>query len=206
MPLRVSVDDFKRLFGLEPPKPAAAPRKPKSRLPLPHPLSIGQILRPIETRGMKLNKEQALSAELFARLCQLYHAGQLRCTFACIQNELPIPTFTDQLRKMAAMIGLKRRAMGCLPGTPDWAFLWPNGSGWIELKVPGGDKVIREVKRVGYTKLHHVRQPAGRLSDEQRAIQTWCSDTAVNHAVCHSVEQAEAVLRAWGAMVTVEHE
>jgi hypothetical protein len=132
-------------------------------------------------------------------------AGQLRCTFTCIPNELPIPTFTEQLRNMAVMIGMKRRAMGCLPGAADWVFVWASGGGWIELKIPGGNQVWRKVKRVGGEKLHPTKTPAGRLNDEQVAFQGWCNSAGANHAICHSVGEAEAVLQDWGAVADPAH-
>jgi hypothetical protein len=197
VPLRVTVEEFTRLFGRTVPKAKVKPASPAEPRTL---TNIDAVLVPIDTRGMKLNAEQALSAQLYNRLVQLHLAGKLPLTFTAIQLELPIPAFTDQLRTIAVMIGRKRRAMGCIPGACDWVFVWKGGGAWIELKTPGGEKRMRVVQRVGYQKLHGTSVAPGRLSDGQLAFGSWCESTGANRAVCHTVDEAIERLRAWGAL------
>jgi hypothetical protein len=162
--------------------------------------TLDQLLVPRSIGNLTLQPEQQLSAELFAALCAEYRLGRLRCAFSCVCNELPIPAFTEQLRQMAGSIGIKRRAMGQIVGWPDWTFGWDGKILLAELKVPGGDKVMTKVQRVGGTKLHPVKRPPGRLSDEQRVVQEWCRQMNVPHAVWYSVSQGLQELRMVGAL------
>jgi hypothetical protein len=70
----------------------------------------------------------------------------------------------------------KAKAMGLKPGWPDLQFLFPGGvTRYIELK-----------------------SPTGRLSPEQQDFQARTERHGV-WALCRSVEEVDAQLRAWGA-------
>jgi hypothetical protein len=70
----------------------------------------------------------------------------------------------------------KAKAMGLKPGWPDLQFLFPDGvTRYIELK-----------------------SDTGSLSPEQRDFRDRCSRHGI-HAVCRSVDEVAATLRAWGA-------
>lgn len=70
----------------------------------------------------------------------------------------------------------RAKAMGLKPGWPDLQFLFPDGvTRYIELK-----------------------SDTGRLQPEQADFQARCRPHGI-HAVCRSVEEVDAALRAWGA-------
>jgi hypothetical protein len=69
----------------------------------------------------------------------------------------------------------KLKAMGVLPGVPDFGVLLPKGQmGWIELKVG-----------------------AGQLSPEQIDFRQRAIALGHGHAVCRSLDEVEAVLTRW---------
>lgn len=187
---------FPDLFGGTGAKAVA----PKRRVSIQPAGSIDELLVPRSVGNLRLHEEQRLSVDLYHALLAEYRAGRLRCTFSCVANELPIPSFTEQLRKIAVAIGTKRRAMGALVGTPDWSFIWPGGGGWVELKVPGGDPRITKVQRKNGQTFRSVKTAKGRLSPEQEVFRSWCQKVGVNHAVCTSVESVLATLIGWGAL------
>lgn len=114
----------------------------------------------------KVEPEQRLSIELADALRKLTIKGEYRGMWWHTANE----------GKRHAIVALILKAMGMLPGAPDFVFLWSFGSGIIELKV-------------GKPKL----QPS------QEDFKQWAADSAIPHATCTSVEQALAYLRTWGA-------
>lgn len=70
------------------------------------------------------------------------------------------------------------KAMGLIPGAPDYVFLTDGGAWVIELKAA-----------------------KGRQSDTQRDFQSWCGLNGVPYAICKGADAAEAQLRAWGLIV-----
>lgn len=74
--------------------------------------------------------------------------------------------------------GGRLKAMGVVAGTPDLAFVLPDGrAAFMELKAAGG-----------------------RLSREQKAFQAKCDKMGVPYAVCWSIDAAVEVLKAWGVL------
>lgn len=74
--------------------------------------------------------------------------------------------------------GARFKAEGMLAGAPDMAFVLADGrAAFMEIKAAGG-----------------------RLSAEQKAFEAKCSAMGVEHAVVYSIDQALAVLTAWGAI------
>ena len=74
--------------------------------------------------------------------------------------------------------GARMKMMGVVPGIPDLAFVLSDGrAAYIELKAAGG-----------------------RLEAPQRAFQAKCEAMHVEYAVCHSLDSALAILRAWGVL------
>lgn len=70
------------------------------------------------------------------------------------------------------------KAMGVVPGIPDLVFVLADGrAAFMEIKTPDG-----------------------RLSAEQKAFQSKCSDMGVEHAVIYNVDQALSILKAWGVL------
>lgn len=203
----MTVAEFRDLFDLDGPNPRdlrrpRAQKRAKYAVDDAGPLTIDHILVQVPLYNLKLNSEQTVSVGLYRALVQERRAGRCRCVFTCIANELPIPAYNDSLKKMAGMIGQKRRAMGTVPGASDWIFTWRGNCLWAELKEPGGQVVMRKVKRVGYDKMHPVKTPPGRLRPEQAAFQAWCDEMGVPKATWHSVEQALDHLRSVGALAT----
>ncbi len=72
----------------------------------------------------------------------------------------------------------KLKHMGLKRGWPDFI-----------LVPPFGQLHALELKRRGES-----------LSDGQAAFQTWCLANCVPHSVCHTIDEALAVLDAWGAL------
>ena len=74
-----------------------------------------------------------------------------------------------------ARTGAKLKAMGTLPGVPDFTFILPNGQGaFIELKSQSGD-----------------------LSDSQIDFMAAVTALGCGYAVCWSVEDVERTLTKW---------
>lgn len=73
--------------------------------------------------------------------------------------------------------GAKFKAMGLIPGVPDFALMWEGGCGLIELKTEDGA-----------------------LTRNQRDFVHWCGKAGVSHAVCRSVEDVHVSLLSWGAI------
>lgn len=130
----------------------------------------------IGTKPVELESEQRLSIALSDRLralsLQYYETGGeigLRGTWYHNANERQAGWFTMLLL----------RAMGMMPGAPDYTFTWQNGGGHIELKVDGD------------------------LSEYQLYFRTWCQAFDVNHAVHRNVDDAIETLIKWGAIVGI---
>ncbi|MGI9500385.1 MAG: hypothetical protein ACR2P3_10115 [Geminicoccaceae bacterium] len=83
--------------------------------------------------------------------------------------------------KRTPLIGAILKAVGLIPGTPDYLFAWQGGGGFIEIKTPP------------------VRPSS--LSPSQRDFKEWCAMLGVNHAVCTTPDQVWQTLVTWGAVV-----
>lgn len=79
--------------------------------------------------------------------------------------------------KRSALNGAILKAMGLIPGAPDFIFAWEGNNLFIELKVPG-------------------KKP----NENQKFFAKWCLNSRVTYVVCHSVVEVEALLRSLGAL------
>lgn len=74
--------------------------------------------------------------------------------------------------------GARFKALGVIAGVPDLAFVLSDGrAAFLELKAG-----------------------AGRMSPEQKAFAERCAAMGVEHAVTNNLDQALAILRAWGVL------
>lgn len=117
--------------------------------------------------GWKLEPEQKLSVLFADELRKLTIAGAYKGIWCHVANE----------GKRSQIVGAILKAMGLIPGSPDYWFIWQTGRGVIELKVRG-----------------NTQQPT------QKHFQQWCEGNNIPYAVCYSVEQALEVLRQWQAI------
>lgn len=146
-------------------------------------------------RNVKLQPEQVLQVAVADMLRAASLEGRLRANWTAIPQELPLP---GSVQRMAAMIGLKRKAMGCLPGSSDLVFTWRDGAGWIELKRPAGDQLRMAVTN-GELKL--AKPTKGQLSSGQRDFRQWIAQHTGRHAVCTTVKEVQGVLFRWGVLI-----
>lgn len=133
------------------------------------------ILKPIPLNGLKLGPEDRLSVEVMNMMRAAKVSGRYVGVFSHVANESGAPG-----SKQTILRSVKKKAMGMVPGTPDWWFLWPSGAGVIELKR------------------HGVKE--GGLSDSQKEFRDWCREDGVRWAICNKLEDVEATLIKWGAM------
>lgn len=77
--------------------------------------------------------------------------------------------------KRTKLIGAIKKAMGMIPGTPDFLFMWRGGAGFIELKI--GNK---------------------KQTDSQRDFEKWCRREGVHYSLCHSQAEVHQTLKEWG--------
>lgn len=193
----MTVAEFRELFDL-PEQRAPAKRTPAARAIA----SIDDIFVPVFPHGLNLQPEESLSAQLYRALVAEHQAGRLRAVCTCIPNELPRPSKGGRgIQGFAISIQNKRRAMGRIPGASDWVFTWATGNLWAELKRPGGETVIRKVKRAAGEAFRAVKSAPGVLSPEQVAFQGWCERLGVPKTTWFGIDQAMAELRARGAIV-----
>lgn len=126
--------------------------------------------RPKLNWGWKLEPEQKLSVQLADALRLAVVEDRYKGVWCHIPNEA----------KRSQIVGMILKAMGMLPGAPDFFFLWAGDGGVIELKTASGT-----------------------LSEHQAHWRTWCADAGIKHAVCKGDDadlQALAVLRDWNAL------
>lgn len=72
------------------------------------------------------------------------------------------------------------KAMGVMPGVPDWTLLHHGKPYFIELKCVGG-----------------------RISDNQKTFLSRLSQQKIGWALCYSVDNVEMALKAWGIPTTI---
>ncbi len=95
--------------------------------------------------------------------------------------------------KRHPLVALVLKAMGLIPGSTDFYFIWDGGGGVIEFKVPA------RVRINGKGKL--VRVPATERSPYQNYFRAWCVEKRVRYALCYEPDEAMSVLEGWGAFV-----
>ena len=193
----LSVAAYRALFDL--PEQRAPVRSDRSRAGI----TIDDIFVPVFFANLNLQPEQSLSCRLYQALVAEHRAGRLRAVCTCIPNELPRPSRGGKsIQGFAIAVQNKRRAMGRIPGASDWVFTWAAGNLWAELKDPGGQVVMRKVKRAAGDVLRPVKTSAGSLSAEQIAFQGWCDRLNVPKATWYDVPTAIEELRRRGALGT----
>jgi hypothetical protein len=142
---------------------------------------------------ISLSPEDRLAIAFADELRKLTLDGSYRGVWCKIENELPVP---KGFARSAPLIMLKRSAKGVIKGAPDFIFSWAGGSGWIELKVEGGQRRMALVDG----ELRNRDTARGRLSDEQRDFAMWCAHSGVPARTAHSVNEGLAILREWGRL------
>lgn len=113
--------------------------------------------------------ENALSVQVADFLRGESIAGRLIATWSHVANE----------GKRSECAGAVCKAMGMVPGAPDYVFVWPNGGGWIEIKTAA---------------------PQSKLSNYQQLFQWWNRYIGNRNAVCRSVDEVSATLKMWGCL------
>lgn len=113
----------------------------------------------------RVKPEEQLCISIANMLREGSLTGKLRAVWSHVPNE----------GKRHIKVACIMKAMGLLPGTPDYFFGWTTGSGLIEIKVG-----------------------KGRMSPNQKDYKSWCEQVWVKHAVCYSLGEVYDTLIAWG--------
>ncbi len=113
---------------------------------------------------LRLSREQCLTVCVADRLREHTIKRKLRCVWMHIPNE----------GKRSQYDGAVTKAMGRIPGAPDFIFL---GFGVIELKTDDGKQ-----------------------REAQEMFEWWCGEEKIEYVICRSVEEVENQLRVWGAL------
>jgi len=127
-----------------------------------------ELMRVPSIKRLKLGPEERLSVAFANTLRAHTLNGRLHGTWFHIPNE----------GKRSPAYGALLRAMGLLPGVPDYAFLTSDGGYLLELKV-GRNK----------------------QTPHQLMFERWCGRGSVPYRVVRSVEEAETQLSRWGVLV-----
>lgn len=112
-----------------------------------------------------LEPEQKISVDLADALRELTLRRKIRAVWLHIPNE----------GKRSQLVAMILKAMGLIPGAPDFLFCWGEGSAFIELKA-GRNK----------------------QSDSQKHFELWCISSDVKYEVCYSADAALTKLKSWG--------
>lgn len=129
-----------------------------------------EFLRSIFVPGNFKIGPEAKECIKFSNACKAWGIqGQLKATWAHIPNE--------NSNNKHKGFGMVQKAMGKIPGAPDYVFVGPEGSGWIEFK-----------------------SEIGKLSPSQKNFQEWCKSMGANYEMVRSVEEAEHVLKTWNLL------
>lgn len=134
----------------------------------PKPNFIKLMLRPKLNWKWDVQPEQRLCIEFTDALRAETLENKLKAVWFHVPNE----------GSRHNIVGAILKAMGMLPGIPDYAFLWEGGSGFIEFKAGKNG-----------------------LSDWQEVVQGWCDKQGVKFALVRSSNEALDTLRQWGVLV-----
>jgi hypothetical protein len=118
--------------------------------------------------NIRVKPEEQLCIGIADMLRQASLQNRLKAIWSHVPNE----------GKRHVLVALVMKAMGMLPGTPDYFFIWADGGGVIEIKVG-----------------------KGRMSDNQKDYKTWCYVLGVKHAVCRSLGEVTDTLTGWGILI-----
>ena len=128
---------------------------------------LNLLLRGKMPWGTRVKPEEQLCIQIADYLRAESITGCLRGVWGHVANE----------GKRHIKVACVMKAMGLIPGTPDYFFIWNGGGGVIEIKVG-----------------------KGRLSPNQVDYTAWCNHENVHHAVCRSLQEVIATLVEWGAL------
>lgn len=131
--------------------------------------------------GRRLEPEEALSAAVASFLRKASLDGRLRAVWTRCPVEI------RGAGRIVAMAQVLNRVLGVVSGAADFAFTWGGGGGWLELKVERPADLLAGKRRT-------YLRPA------QTDFAAWCQAQGVFHAVCRSVDEVAATLRAWGVL------
>lgn len=119
--------------------------------------------------GLALKGERRLAADFANILRYETLAGNLDGIWFHVPNEWPSGNHFHYENV--------QRAMGKIPGAPDYVFLSTKGMGVLEAKTPRGSQ-----------------------SDNQKLFQRWCGMNAVHYGLFKSPEEGCAILKEWGIL------
>jgi hypothetical protein len=120
----------------------------------------------------KVTPETALCIEIAAWLAKESLAGRLRAVWFHVPNESP------GHRHMVHNLLVK--AMGRIPGAPDYVLLWDGGCMALEIKVAAVQSVA------------------------QRAFEEWCRGCGVSYQLCRSLQEVQDFLKLMGLLSSTE--
>lgn len=128
--------------------------------------------------GVSLGPEDRVSADFYELMRAAIRERRFIGMCSHVANESH-----DQRSRRAILRTQKKKAMGMIPGSPDWWFIWTTfgtiGAGVIELKRPG--------------------RREGGLSQNQSMIRDWCCLCDIPWACHNNAEKAFQQLVDWGA-------
>lgn len=116
------------------------------------------------TRHTRVKPEEIICIGIADMLRIATIQGKLKAVWSHVPNE----------GKRSLFVAMVMKAIGMVPGTPDYFFAWPEGSGLIE-----------------------VKSGKGRLTENQMDYRQWCADLGINHSVCRSVQEVVDQLVQW---------
>lgn len=119
----------------------------------------------------KLKPESLEQVRFRDKVTILSLENKLNCVWYAISNEIGSV-------KANARYGAYLQALGKIAGTPDMAFHWAGGSGFIEFK-----------------------SKVGRLSEKQKLFRDWCELKDVDYRVARSCDEAIDILKLWGCII-----
>lgn len=82
---------------------------------------------------------------------------------------------TNEAMHGSKLLRFKEYRMGKKPGMGDYLFEWGTGSGWLEVKKPGGKQ-----------------------TDNQKQFQEECKKWGIGYEVVHDINEAKTALKKWG--------
>lgn len=128
---------------------------------------LALMTRPKIAWNWNIQPEQRLSIECADYLRELTLTGKLNAVWCHVPNE----------GKRHNIVGAILKAMGMLPGSPDFWFIWRDGGGVIELKCG-----------------------KNWLTDYQQYFMTWAVNNGVRQGVAKSLDEFKAILDEWGVV------
>lgn len=115
----------------------------------------------------KLKPESSTQIEFADRLRLLSLEGKLGCVWYAISNEIGA---VDNNPRYGAYL----QALGKISGSPDMAFHWKGGSGFIEFK-----------------------SEKGRQSETQKLFEKWCDFHGIDYKIARSASEGMQILKKW---------